>query len=157
MKIHQNKVIWELIAELLENGCSVKIRPRSNWKFQVRVRKHHAVDSFELVAFSELEQTLCAIVDRLRLSQGRETISEEVTRLLAENQKHADAPPVELGPDASCGCGSRKPLIVERKIRLDVDWQMGIMRPTESQDYPHALSGEIGTCPDCGRHYTFDQ
>lgn len=88
-------------------------------------------------------------VDAIRRSRGEPTLEDEIAAMLEADQQHADAPPVEIGPNAACGCGSQNPLIVEVKARVLVYWDGGTRT-----DFPD-LTGKIGTCPDCGRNCTF--
>lgn len=106
-----------------------------------------------------IAEALGFLVDSIRRHRGEPSREEELAALLAADASHAAAPPVVIGPDASCGCGSRKPLILERRIKLEVPWSTGQPKLDRLwgllgiEGLPTA--GEIGTCPDCGRNYTF--
>lgn len=96
-----------------------------------------------------------ACVDFLRDLSGESSINESADQLAKADAKHAASPIVETGPDAHCACGSKAPLVAFRSIKVDVDWQMGIMRPVDNVQDITPRKGELFACPDCGKHYTF--
>ena len=105
------------------------------------------------------------IVDKIRLVNGEPSRNEELAELLAEDQRHVNAPPFLYGPLATCGCGSNAPLIVERNVMLRVSWETGLAfgsNDLNSQGtqfnltgYFKPASGEFAKCPECGKHYIF--
>jgi hypothetical protein len=112
-------------------------------------------------AFAEAESLIDAlghVVDAIRRLRGEPTREAELAKMLEANNSHVAAPPVELGPDAACGCGSRSPLIVERKVNVFIDWRKGnafVPGDAIAELAAEGQPGEIGRCPDCGNFYTF--
>lgn len=165
MKNDENKEIGELIQEITEKGFTgIEVDLCNGDEFDNAGFACVTVDSGTdesrfMVEADSLIVALGLIVDSIRHQRGEPSREEELAKMLEADDSHAAAPPVELGPKAACHCGSRKPLIVERKVKVFFPWDgsqpqfdsvfgiMGIAGP--------ANAGEIGTCPDCGRHYTF--
>jgi hypothetical protein len=164
MKHDEEKEIGELVLEIIRKPRKMQIKPISFGFWQVTL--FHDTGSLHMTSerTPDLVQALGNIVDRLRKERGEPTRAQELEKMLADDSTHAAAPPVEIGPDACCGCGSKNPLIVERKLRLEFPWDgsdawinegTGLYENLNDDIMAERKPGEIGTCPDCGRHYTF--
>jgi hypothetical protein len=164
MKHDTQKEIGELLEEISSELWNLSIDvddsapdlPRAVW---VNIFPRETSDERGQTDFhgATLCEALGKAVDFIRVSCGKPTREEEIAALLAADASHAAAPPVSIGPDARCGCGSQKSLIVVRHFTFCVDWEGKAWIPFENDsDRKLAVKpGEIGTCPDCGRNYTF--
>lgn len=137
------------ILEILESGKMISLAWDSRTKTTTA-----AIAGSGFSRFGHLE-AVRACVDFLRDLGGNPSIAETAGALEEADAKHAASPIVETGPDAHCACGSKAPLVGFRSIKVDVDWQMGIMRPVDNVEDITPKSGEIFACPDCGKHYKF--
>lgn len=160
MKNDENKEIGELIQEITAKGFDgIEIDLVSGDEFDnapfacVTVDNGTDEGTFSVEADS-LIVALGLVVDSIRHQRGEPSREEELAKMLEDDDSHAAAPPVELGPDASCHCGSRKPLEITRKMLIHAEWS-GYSYWDNPKDPCDPKPGEIGTCPDCGRNYTF--
>lgn len=152
------------IFEILANGFSIRIFKL--WKMErVEPWVYCHVQSNDLRDTPEQNQRVTkgdtpleAIRKASNIVQyitGQPSITEAADLAQAEDAKHESSPIVEIGPNARCSCGSKRPLLVQRNINFDVDWEMGIMRSVDDLEFITRHPGEIGTCPDCGKAYKF--
>jgi len=151
-----------LIDELIAKGQRVEIEKVESLDgrkgFRVSHVIRHAGSKRGEVEDSPLE-AVRSIVDRLREEAGEPTLAESANASQLADEQHAASPLVEIGTGAACSCGSRKPLIMERRIKLEVPWQTGkpeldrVFGLMGIEGIPGG--GEIGTCPDCGKSYRF--
>lgn len=153
MKTDENTEIGELFAELTSKGYSKLEVTRASIDSDKICISGRSVDDSRQVCASTIVEALGYFVDVVRLKRGEPTREQELAKMLADDKAHADAPPVELGEDASCSCGSKSPLIIERKYLQTVSWINGRVNPPLFSR--RTEPGEIGKCPDCGRYYTF--
>jgi hypothetical protein len=163
MKHDEEKEIGELISEIIRKGYS-EIKTDVNDAEPSRMVSVEVYNPDEsrldgIMADGEcLLECFGVIVDAIRRRRCEPTRAQELEKMLADDAKHAAAPPVEIGPDACCGCGSNAGLWIERKDKGRVSWDRGVIVETGSDFFvsgEHPKPGEIGTCPDCGSHYTF--
>lgn len=165
MKNMENTEIGELIQEITAkgfDGIEIDLVPGDefdNAGFACVTVDSGTDESRFTVEADSLIVALGLIVDSIRYQRNEPSREEELAIMLRADDLHAAAPPVNLGPTAACHCGSRKPLVVERPVKVFFPWDgsqpqfdsvfgiMGIAGP--------ANAGEIGTCPDCGSHWTF--
>jgi len=129
--------------------------PTPNPRTFIVLRSNVVRDTPELnlrtVKGATLAEALRKAVDVSRYIIGKPSLDRELDDLIAANERHARTV-VTTGPNASCTCGSKNPLTVDRKITLRIPWT-GEGVDVDLGDTPKP--GEIGTCPDCGRSYTF--
>lgn len=160
MKNDTQKEIGELLEEITSEDWDLAIDVddsdgRAVW---VTIQPRQTSDDRGQSDFggSSVVEALRKTVDEIRRICGKPSLEEELAKMLEEDALHADAQPVTLGPLACCHCGSRRPLEVTRSIVLHLDWADGwpVDGPRVESINP-GQPGEIGTCPDCGRHYTF--
>lgn len=169
MKNDENKEIGELIQEITEKGFGgieidwIPGDEFDNAAFACVTVDNGTEEGRFTVEASSMIVALGLIVDSIRHQRGEPSRAEELAKMLEDDDSHAQSPPVEIGPDACCGCGSKNPLMFERKFRFFVSWKDGlaycpanVMRAElDLRGYNPPRPGEIGTCQDCGRNYTF--
>lgn len=109
-----------------------------------------------LASDNGLLPSLRFFVDTIRAAHGQPSREETANAAQAEDEHHAAQPPVEIGPDACCSCGSKRPLIVERNIKAQVYWDTGEVVYRGSLWLPD-VPGELATCQDCGKSYQLGQ
>lgn len=151
--------IVDLLEECLAKGVQLVISKQIRFgKFEkpewVEVSAHGVGNG--LTSREGLLKGLRFVVDQIRAEREEPSLDVETESFIAEDTRHADAPPVEIGPNACCSfCGSQKPLQLHRKLAFDVSWQSGQMNvvPFRAGIFPEP--GEIGACQDCGKFYTF--
>lgn len=156
MKNDTQKEIGELIEEITVKGFQLNLDVDDS-EFHRAVQAeawNEETTPFTVLGATSIVEALGLIVDMLRKHRGEPSRAEELEAMLAADASHADAPPVNIGPDASCGCGSRKPLQIKRPMLIHACWY-GYSFWDNPKDPCDPKPGEIGTCPDCGRNYTF--
>jgi hypothetical protein len=161
----ENREIGELISEITEKGwigLIVDILPNHDDSppFACVEATNYALPEESRTIYVEgatLAESLAIIVDTIRRQRGEPTLAEEVTAMICKEEEHESLPPIWTGPEASCRCGSKKPLIVERPVKIQFPWDgsqpifdpvfsiMGIAGPL--------CIGEKGRCPDCSAWY----
>lgn len=169
MKTDTEKEIGELIQEITAKGFGgIEIDLVSGDEFDnagfacVTVDNGKDESRFTVEADS-LIVALGLVADSIRHQRGEPSRAEELAKMLEDDDSHAAAPPVELGPNAACHCGSQRPLVLLRTFKFFVPWSDGlaycpanVMRAElDLRGYNAPQPGEIGTCQDCGRNYTF--
>jgi hypothetical protein len=171
MKTHEkqeNQEIGELIREITEKGFTgivTDVCDDLETRFvAVTVTDYRRLEAGEPDAeltfeTSSLIEALRLIVDSIRTQRGEPTLAEEVEAMIYKEQQHESLPPIWSGPDASCRCGSKAHLILERSVKVQIPWDgsqplldpvwgiLGIAGPVNA--------GEIARCPDCGHWYQF--
>lgn len=160
MKNDTQREIGELIEEIISKGwgdLKIDVDDSSatdgRWVIVTADGMQTTGEIYFEASAPSLVEALGEIADDIRRHLDQPTRAQELEALLAADASHAAAPPVNIGPDASCGCGSRKPLVSQGRILARHSWATGgvFIDPNETGFKP----GEIGTCPDCGRNYTF--
>jgi hypothetical protein len=159
MKTDIEKEIGELIQEITAKGfggIEIDLLPGDefdNAGFACVTVDNGKDESRFTVEADSLIVALGLVADSIRHQRGEPSREEELAKMLEDDDSHAAAPPVEVGPNASCTCGSRRRLKIERKIQVSASWETGQIISFFVSNPPQP--GEIGTCPDCGRHWTF--
>jgi hypothetical protein len=131
--------------------------PTPNPRTFIVLRSNEIRDKPELnlrtVKGATLAEALRKAVDVSRYIIGKPSLDRELDDLIAANERHARTV-ISTFPNAACSCGSRSNLTLERKIKFGLSWETGICPMVPFVDR-NPKPGEIGTCPDCGRSYTF--
>lgn len=161
MKTTENQIIGELIAELDQLGMpnlSIDVDDTGTHRFvSVTVDCRDNKTQCGGTGATMIE-ALEATVNCVRELAGLPSLEDEVASLLEADAKHGKAL-VVTGPDACCAhCGSERSLHVVRHFTFLVDWKTGdAWMPWENKADAeiNVKPGEIGTCPDCGKSYTF--
>jgi hypothetical protein len=158
MQIQQNTEIGELIQEIIDSGWDkIQIEKLTETDFTVSAENVDLDmdEEYRMEGTGNLTESLSDIVETIREYIGKPSLSEELENLLEENRQHETLPPIFTGPEACCRCGSNSPLVGTRKIKIYQQWNGTFELEPGSDSLPD--HGEILTCQDCGRNYSFSE
>jgi len=142
MKRTENQEIGELLKEITKSGFGDIQTDIDDSGAGMRIVEIHAWNHSEhgeaiYETGNSLVEVLGKVVDSIRARLGK---PPRETLVKAEGQ-------------TACVCGSEKPLEIVRSYVVSARWNR---RDADGPCHSRKIEpGEIGTCPDCGRCYTF--
>lgn len=158
MKHDTQKEIGELIEEIAAKGFQLELDvDDSEGSRMVNAECWNEEYTPSCISgAATIAEALGFLVDSIRRHRGEPSREEELVALLAADASHAAAPPVAIGPNARCGCGSSLPLMFEKSytFKLVRAWDNGETCFAEHPPEIKIEPGDIGTCLKCGRAYT---